>query len=510
MKELSIEEKAKAYDDAINAIKKLKAKHPTAHVIKDWIKENFPELAESEDERIRKGLIQYFSTFTLDTFAGLEPKKILAWLEKQGKKTKPIEGFNTEFERQVSCLIASAMNKDYEYTKDFVKWTSEGLLNYAKREFEKNSMGISEATKKKLEDNLNKALEKETPESFNKFLDEQGEQKPDKIEPKFEIEEGKWYVCIRDLFDNYANKAFRKDDIYLSTQNGSLIPSNSNVPFEVVCPDTYFKDWTIQDAKNGDVLVNWNNNIYLFKGIEEEVVKFYCYYSTNHEEFNIPFNNNSYLGLTEPQFKHHPATKEQRDLLFQKMKEAGYEWNDEKKELKKIGQKPANWLQELEDKLANATPQQLAEWKEKYFKEEPTEWSEEDENILNTIINHFKVDIECTDEDDIVRWLKSLKDRVQQQNITVTDEELAQAKKEAYNDALDKIEYHSGEPTFDDGWGAAIWYLKKRNTIPQSQWKPSDEQMLAINTAINVLGKGTINGKYLIELHEQLKKLREE
>ena len=29
-----------------------------------------------------------------------------------------------------------------------------------------------------------------------------------------------------------------------------------------------------------------------------------------------------------------PATKEQRDLLFQKMKEAGYEWDAEKKELK--------------------------------------------------------------------------------------------------------------------------------------------------------------------------------
>jgi hypothetical protein len=36
-------------------------------------------------------------------------------------------------------------------------------------------------------------------------------------------------------------------------------------------------------------------------------------------------------------------------------------------------QKPANWLQELEDKLANATPKQLAEWKEKYFKEETAE-----------------------------------------------------------------------------------------------------------------------------------------
>jgi len=34
-------------------------------------------------------------------------------------------------------------------------------------------MGISETTKQELEDNLNKALEKETPESWNKFLDEQ-------------------------------------------------------------------------------------------------------------------------------------------------------------------------------------------------------------------------------------------------------------------------------------------------------------------------------------------------
>ena len=46
----------------------------------------------------------------------------------------------------------------------------------------------------------------------------------------------------------------------------------------------------------------------------------------------------------------HPASKEQRDLLFQKMKEAGYEWDAEKKELKKIEQKPA-WSEEDEKKL---------------------------------------------------------------------------------------------------------------------------------------------------------------
>lgn len=40
-------------------------------------------------------------------------------------------------------------------------------------------------------------------------------------------------------------------------------------------------------------------------------------------------------------------------------------------------------------------------------------------------------------------------------------------------------------------------------------WKPSKEQMVAINTAINVIGKGTLNGKQLIELREELQKLKE-
>lgn len=60
---------------------------------------------------------------------------------------------------------------------------------------------------------------------------------------------------------------------------------------------------------------------------------------------------------------------------------------------------------------------------------------------------------------------------------------LHKQKKDAYNDALDKIEYHSGEPTFGDGWSAAIWYLKKKNAQPQNTWKPSEEQMNALKEA---------------------------
>jgi lipid II:glycine glycyltransferase (peptidoglycan interpeptide bridge formation enzyme) len=46
------------------------------------------------------------------------------------------------------------------------------------------------------------------------------------------------------------------------------------------------------------------------------------------------------LGTIEKDAEHyHPANKEQRDTLFAKMEEAGYEWDAEKKELKKKSQR---------------------------------------------------------------------------------------------------------------------------------------------------------------------------
>lgn len=148
--------------------------------------------------------------------------------------------------------------------------------------------------------------------------------------PKFKIEKGKWYVCTKDLLDNYANKAFCKDDTYLSTQDGSLIPSNSNVPFEVVCASTYFRDWTINDAKDGDVLAT-SKGAFIYNGNKGggSCPGSYCGINT--------------LGRFQTGIEHHwtgkevyPATKEQSDFLFQKIKEAGYRWNAETKTLEKL------------------------------------------------------------------------------------------------------------------------------------------------------------------------------
>jgi hypothetical protein len=82
-----------------------------------------------------------------------------------------------------------------------------------------------------------------------------------------------------------------------------------------------------------------------------------------------------------------PATKEQREFLFQKMKEAGYEWDAEKKELKKIEQNNA--------------------------------WSKEDENLFRCAIDAIKQESKvrtdgCLDEEVggmVIDWLKSLKER---------------------------------------------------------------------------------------------------
>ena len=59
---------------------------------KEEAEKYFPELAESEDEKIRKAIITFFESEDDNTTYALVPKKdILAWLEKQGDKSVNID-----------------------------------------------------------------------------------------------------------------------------------------------------------------------------------------------------------------------------------------------------------------------------------------------------------------------------------------------------------------------------------------------------------------------------------
>ena len=69
----------------------------------------FPDLKESEDERIRKMLIRYFKELKVDSFINLEIPSILAWLEKQ--KEQNVKKF--------PFLLGDAVPYDEGYNKGY-------------------------------------------------------------------------------------------------------------------------------------------------------------------------------------------------------------------------------------------------------------------------------------------------------------------------------------------------------------------------------------------------------
>ena len=74
--------------DKQEAIKILKEFHDTSALfsVRTALETVFPELKESEDEKIRKTLIEYFNAYPKDYYGELKKSHILAWLEKQCKQ----------------------------------------------------------------------------------------------------------------------------------------------------------------------------------------------------------------------------------------------------------------------------------------------------------------------------------------------------------------------------------------------------------------------------------------
>ena len=110
------EEKARAYDEALKVAEKYHN-----GTLKDVMETIFPELKESEDERIRKGIIRNLE-YLMDRAEGFvkdELKERIAWLEKQGEH-KPDDKVEPKF--KIGDIIRL---KD----GDGLEWTVEGVLN---------------------------------------------------------------------------------------------------------------------------------------------------------------------------------------------------------------------------------------------------------------------------------------------------------------------------------------------------------------------------------------------
>lgn len=152
-------------------------------------------------------------------------------------------------------------------------------------------------------------------------LEKQGQKVDNNVEPKFRV--GNWIV------NNDSGRIYQIKSI--KNYEYCLWPLDSDIEgfLRIANVDNDFHLWDItKDAKKGDVLVH-NGCTFIFMGIENGIVQAF-------EENLLYGNKTCNFGEPDKDNDYSPASKERQDLLFQKMKEAGYEFDFDKEELKKI------------------------------------------------------------------------------------------------------------------------------------------------------------------------------
>ena len=491
MKKLTIEQKAQRYDEAIKVAKDIR--NGKATYIPDGtpvIEALFPELKEPEDERIRKSLIDMLKNDEKHYL------KEIAWLEKQVPTNEEAEkekndyvsgqflyckGSFNEFKEGESYWIEyigndtyigrsdNILNQKFHITpRQLYTWLDprhpekqgeqKQEANYPKFDFN-DILALQccmETVKKvqedkelygqlqSLHDRLYDAyrLEKQGKKKFIDDLTQQEamdiavakcfEQSEQKLEPKFH--KGEWITN-----GDYTWKIVEVKplDYILQSQDGNIV---DDTIFHV---DEQFHSFTIEDAKDGDVLIDNYNNVVIYQEPYSNLLYHsFCFAST---KVFVDSGGSHFIEGT------YPATKEQRDLLFQKMKEAGYEWDAEKKELRKIVTPKFN-VHDCIIKKHNSNINDFDsfiitditggkywynyriicdiseqdEW-ELYepVRQNTAEWSEEDEYILGEVITHLeeyiKLDKENYSGEDVeIMVLENTQIFIQQPKNSVT------------------------------------------------------------------------------------------
>ena len=453
----------KKYKDLVEAVKELQEANPYDDGIQKWVRDNVPELKESEDEKIRMEIIEYIKT-------GTYHKKWVAWLEKQGNqdddsnilqrfsfysyKDEPNvlylagvfvneecrnKGIGTKI-LKVADEVASSMRcrvirlktqKDTDAYKLYIKngysiLTDEGNQVWLEKQGSTtNSIkwhDVSEKPEKNREllcewvgsnncirhdvtlyNPANKAfwncgrqVDYITRWCYVNEL-EQGEQKPaDKVEPKFKV--GDW---ITD-----GNITIQIEAI----KNGCYLYCGDCALYSIKTADKVYHLWTIQDAKDGDILAcgdKVTDYPFIFHNLTEDLnPRSYCGVNILGQ-FQYNDENGGFWCKSD---KVRPATREQRDMLIKAMNDAGYTFDFEKKELKKVEQEcHCNGVREPRE--ATGVLKQL-------LNKENSVWSEEDEAGLGDAM--WAIEQARTiakDENDMgnlwyaEHWLKSLKDK---------------------------------------------------------------------------------------------------
>ena len=138
----SIEEKAKRYDEAIekfDVILNLNTVKESGTIFADDVRKILPELKESEDERIRKAMIDFFKHEREEGITvlhyGVNIESMIDWLEK-GAKGNEVEIPNSEPPLTIKhAREVMGIKQDPAWSEEDEE-TIDNLIDYLENEFE--------------------------------------------------------------------------------------------------------------------------------------------------------------------------------------------------------------------------------------------------------------------------------------------------------------------------------------------------------------------------------------
>ena len=436
MKNLSLKEKAKRYDEALERAKKwFNPEEPDSYTC--IVESIFPELYESEDEKIKKAIIGLIKEIKNQPLKRLEDwDKYIAWLEKQGscqnnvnyniaeneKKEFIGDGFIRcctdfqDFREGETYWLEYLGDDDYNVRSDNLLdktyhitpcqlYTVFKKLTWLEKQSEEKSMKVYRVENEAEQKGLWRKFDGTYQPLFDMLTDGQCKDLPMEDSPIYREGGKRWFASApsketlqkwfskKDLEelvskgftisefevvghkkvsdfeyiftrDNIINRNYLEvSDIYPEQKDfapkvepkfkvGDWIVFNGLTLYinEVVkgyyrtisiggTPNSYDWDidnaarlWTIEEAKDGDVLVASDDSVFVFARVDG--------YGCIHY---IALANDGVLKIN-PQLTYawesvrgvKPATKEQRDKLGKAMLKAGYNWDAEKKELIKL------------------------------------------------------------------------------------------------------------------------------------------------------------------------------
>ena len=458
---MTIEEKARAYDYSKARMIKACDEHRCSLY---FMNEIFPEPKVLKDEEMNLAIIQfleYASSYGCpDILSKKKAKTWIAWLEKQDEENV-IEALRLEYERGKADALQ-------EQRKE---WTAEDLLN-------RNQ--IADILQEYNRGDLIKWLEKQVEQKSINYTDEEIVESVkdtsilDLVEPKFKA--GDWIIDIQDGAILHINKVHEYAYEVTNLKGGVYQISRCSI-------ETSYKPWTIQDAKDGDVLAT-DKSVFIYAKVLYNKPYAYC----GVDKFSVFKDNCLEYDWANSVDSVHPATEEQYDTLMKAMADAGYTFDFEKKELKKIENKPL---------VIDEGKSEMDYCFTKMMKRINPAWSEDDEVELNGLIKHYEDGHVSTPRNrKTINWLKSLKDRVQPQ----PQKEWCKEDENRFNNLKQLVKHSNEGKGTKEGFIKFIDKLKKR-------WKPSEEQLTILLNATNGNYISDSNRQVLSKLYRNLKKL---